>query len=532
MCFLAIFVLNAALSSTNLWPTPFLRLDARVAPEFVYVWVLLLAWLAWRKSVSRRWLAGLTWCYLALVAGRYFDTTAPALFGRPINLYWDGLQIPTLLHTISQGYPWWGAVLMGLALILLVWSSYAVLRWGWGVAAREVAPYALRSRWALTITAFFLLSSVANLLGAQITWPYISKPVVPTYVRQAKLFVAAFSDQAQRKVLPPSPPFTSDFAALNNADVKLFLLESYGAVAYDNPKACAALTASRLKLEAAATETGQKIVSAFVTSTTFGGGSDLAHVALLTGVDTRDPLQHDVLITTNRPTLMRHARSKGYETYGFYPGLSWAWPEKKFFGYDHFNDGRDVQYQGPKLGYWEIPDQVALAKFAQLQPVKTGDKPRMLAFFSATSHLPFHPVPPYQPDWARVTTATPFDEAVVAPLLASKVNWLDMLPGYVGMIDYNHQWLAGYLKQPYPRDYILIAVGDHQPAANVSGEGASWDVPVHVISSRPDLLQRFVSQGFAPGLDPPRKPIGTLMDLTVMILNAFDSKFDPAAAKP
>jgi hypothetical protein len=66
-----------------------------------------------------------------------------------------------------------------------------------------------------------------------------------------------------------------------------------------------------------------------------------------------------------------------------------------------------------------------------------------------------------------------------------------------------------------------LLVGDHQPTANVSGEGVSWDVPVHIISRDPQLLQRFIAQGFVAGLEPPRTPLGGMHELTAMLLRAF-----------
>jgi hypothetical protein len=47
---------------------------------------------------------------------------------------------------------------------------------------------------------------------------------------------------------------------------------------------------------------------------------------LLTGIDTRDPIRHDILLTTNRPTLIRHFNARGYESFGFYPGLIGSGP--------------------------------------------------------------------------------------------------------------------------------------------------------------------------------------------------------------
>ena len=525
---IALLALNAFLSMTNWWPTPFVELDKRIAPEFVLLWVALLL-LVWRRTMlGPRLIALLTWVYLLLVAGRYFDTTTPALFGRDINLYWDALQIPRVLWVTLKSYPLWIALLAAAALLALFWLVYQALHVSITVAARDAAPFALRSRWALLVTAAALILITANYNGVRATWLVVSKPVLPTYFRQAKLLGTVFAARNLEKGLPPSPAFRSDLGALDGIDVNLFFLESYGIVAFNNPAAYAKLKPARDALAAQIAASGKQVVSAYVRSTTFAGGSELAHLSLMTGIDTSDPSRHDLMLTTRRPTLISLFREHGYETHGFYPALTWDWPEKVFYGFDKFTDARDLGYQGPKLGYWSVPDQFALARHAQLHPLTPASPKRLLFFTSITSHMPFHPVPPYQPDWQKVLSPTPFDAAQMARVDAQKVDWLNMFPGYVGMIEYNYQWLAGYLAQPRTRDSLLILLGDHQPAANVTGEGASWDVPVHIISARPALLERFLARGFKPGLEPTLPQIGALFDLTTVLMEAFDS----GAARP
>ncbi len=520
---IALLVLNAFLSMTNWWPTPFVELDKRIAPEFVLLWVALLL-LVWRRTVlGPRLIALLTWVYLVLVLGRYFDTTTPALFGRDINLYWDALQIPRVVWVSLKSYPLWIALLVLAAVMALFWLIYQALRVSITVAARDAAPFALRSRWALAVTAAALALITANYNGVRATWPVVSKPVLPTYLRQARLLATVFSNRNLDAVLPPSPSFRSDLGTLDGVDVNLFFLESYGIVAFNNPAAYARLKPSRDALAAQIAASGKQVVSAYVRSTTFAGGSELAHLSLLTGVDTGDPSRHDLMLTTKRPTLISLFRERGYETHGFYPALTWNWPEKVFYGFDKFSDTRDMGYRGPKLGYWTVPDQFSLARYAQLHPFTPTSPKRLTFFMSVTSHMPFHPVPPYQPDWQKLLSDTPFDAAQMAKVEAQKVDWLNMFPGYVGMMEYNYQWLAGFLAQPQARDSLLILLGDHQPAANVTGEGASWDVPVHIISARPLLLERFVARGFKPGLEPTLPQIGAIFDLTRVLLDAFDS---------
>ena len=528
----ALFVLNAFLSMTNWWPTPFVKLDARLAPEFVLFWMAIL-FLVWRmQALSRPLIATLTCAYMLLVIGRYFDTTAPALFGRNINLYWDALQIPRVLWVTLKSYPLWIALLVPAALLALVWLIFRILRVAIAVAAREAAPRALKSRWALALTAAAFVLITANFFGVRATWPLVSRPVLPTYVRQVHLLASAFTQGSLEKALPPSPAFDSDLGALRGLDVNLFFIESYGIVAFTNGQAYARLKVAREALAAQIATSGQQVVSAYVRSTTFGGGSELAHVSLLAGIDTSDPSRHDLLLTTRRPTLVHLFRQRGYETHGFYPALTWDWPEKSFYGFEKFTDARDLGYQGPKLGYWSVPDQIALALYQKLYPITEQSRKRFTFFTSISSHMPFHPVPPYLQDWRQALSATPFDAAQMARVAAQKVDWFNMFPGYVAMQDYNYRWLAGYLAKPKARPSFTIVLGDHQPAANVTGEGASWDVPVHIISARPDLLKRFVEQGFKPGLEPSLPRIGALFDLTRMLLEAFDSERAPSAPAP
>jgi hypothetical protein len=529
---LAALFLNFLLSLNNWWPTPAVWPDARLAPEFAYTWAVLLIGAAFAGRWAPRWLAVLALVYASLALGRYFDVTVPALFGRHVNLYWDGQQIPRFLLTAAKGLPWWASLGAVAAVLLLLWGLYRSIRASLGVLARDAAPPALRSRAVLVISALLVGVSLANLGGWQASWPYISRPVLPTYVRQANLLANAFVPGRVERVLPPSPAFESaSLAGLNGADVKLVMLESYGAVAWDRKGSAEALAASRAALVAQVARNGQQMVSAYIKAATFGGASELSHLSLLAGLDVSDPMRHDLLLTTERPTLVTLFRARGYRTLGVYPALSWDWDEKRFYAFERFLDARDLGYRGPRLGYWWVPDQFSIARVEELEPARKGLAPRFVFFPSITSHMPFNPVPPYQQDWPRVLGERPFDEAEVQRALAEPVNWLDMFPAYLRMIEYNYRWVAGHLAQPREREELLILVGDHQPVANVAGDGAPWEVPVHIVSGDRALVQRLLARGFRPGLEPARPALGGMHDLTRILLDVFDGRAVVAAGR-
>lgn len=526
---LALVFLNGMLSFRDWWPTPGVLPDHRLSPEFVWVWLVLLALVVWRGALSRRSLNLFTFAFLLLVLGRYADVTVPSLFGRPINLYWDGANLPRFIWVSAQENAWWQSAGIVAIAGLLIWGLFRLLRAFIAVAARDAAPCALRSRWGWALTALAVLLAVANQAGASFTWPLVAKPVIPSYWRQVQLLAAAFSPQHQAALLPATTAVDAAMAAksgnplgaLGGRDVYLIMLESVGAVTYDDARAVQTLRPSRERFAADVAASGRHVVTAFFRSPTFAGGSDLAQLGVLSGIDLSDPMRHDILLTTQRPTLVSLFKAQGYQTFGLYPALNWAWPERAFYGFDVFLERRDLGYAGPAMGFWELPDQFTAARFEKIHPRDNGAPPRFVFFPTITCHLPFSPVPPFQAEWSRVLAEQPFDEAETRQTLAQKPNWLNMAPDYLRMVNYTYQWLGAYFRQPEPREAIYVLVGDHQPAANITGEGASWDVPVHIVSRDSKLLARFIEQGFRPGMEPPRQAIGALHALTGMMLESF-----------
>jgi hypothetical protein len=534
LAILALVVLNTSLSFTNWWPTPAILPNYRLAPELVALWLALLAVVGWRGPLPPRAVAVVSTALLVLVFGRYADVTIPGLFGREVNLYWDGQQVPRFAWVSVREQPWWltiGVLAAGLALLRLL---YGILRWAVATVARDAVPYALRKRWTWVPTLAAAAVVVAHVAGTapSVTWWLVAQPITPTYWQQARLVATAFTPRRVADILPPSPaleaamtePPAVALGGLRGRDFKLFFLESYGAIVYDNVVVASKLAPVREELMAAIAASGRLVASAFVRSPTFAGGSDLAHMSLLSGIDLADPMRHHLLLTTDRPTLISLFRRAGYQSVGLYPALSWDWPERAFYGFDLFLEGRDLDYRGPQLGHWKIPDQFSLARFDALYPVRPESPPRFLFFPTITTHWPFAPVPPYQSDWQRLLTPDPFGAQESERLKNVDADWLDKLPGYIGMFEYTYRWLGGYLQRPEARESVMLWVGDHQPASSVTGEGASWDVPVHVITRDPELLERFVALGFRRGLVPQRPSLGGLHELTALLLRAFEAQ--------
>ncbi len=519
----AFLLLNLLLTFENLWPGLGVRAGPRLSFELCLAVLALMGWVGWRGGLSAR--AASVLAVGALLGGllRYVDVTAPAVFGRPLHLFWDGRHAVSALQLALQSVAWWQVVAALSLLLPCVYVLHRLARWAIATLAecllwRAPRPALLAAGLALTLN--FAAHDPARL---DTRW-YHSLPVSPTLVRQAALLPAALWPAAGDAALSPSPAFTGNLARLHGADVLLLFAESYGVTSFDDPAKAGALQAAREQFVQAVRTSGRGVVSARVRSPTFGGASWLAHAGLLSGVDTRNPQHNDLLLTSRRPTLVGHFARHGYRTVGWMPGLQRPWPEGSFYGFDRIADVNGIGYAGPAFGYWRIPDQAAMAllHMQELTRPLAERAPRFIVFPTLNTHAPFRPLPPYVGDWSQAALADAYSPEQHRAVLAAEVSWRNVATPYLDSLRYQFDWLAGYLLQRAPRNLVLIVVGDHQPLATVSGPQASWDVPVHVICDDPALLQRFIERGFVSGVQPPAATLGPMHGLTRVLLEVFD----------
>jgi hypothetical protein len=350
--------------------------------------------------------------------------------------------------------------------------------------------------------------------------PRFSVPVSRTFAAQISRVADAASGRPNQNV-PPSPPLHSSFAALEGSDVLLVFMESYGRTTYERPEFERALEPARARLAAAIHDTGRGVVSAYVRSPTFGGGSVLAHLSLLSGIEVRDQDEYALLMTQQRPTLVSSFKDAGYRTVAVMPGLRESWPEGAFYGFDRIYGADGLDYHGPAFGWWRIPDQFSLAALDARELEPHPRKPVFVFFPTVSTHMPFEPTPPLQGDWPRVLSDRPFDAAPLQHSLTQTPDWTDMGKAYMSSVQYFFDTVSSYLRARPDSRFVLIILGDHQPAANVSGEGASWDVPVHVIASQPAILDALLANGFRQGLVPDLPTAGKMNELAPWSLAAF-----------
>jgi len=516
----ALALLNLALTFVNVWPTLTVRVTAQLSLETAALVLGLALTRHWRGPLSRAARRSLAVVWVFLTLGHYVDVSTRSLYGRSVNLYWDFKLLPDVGAMFAFVADPWILVAVVVGVVLLPVLVYLALHWAIGCVSDTCGDSVARR--ALIVVSVLVLSVAAaqRVDGRLLGGVQFSPPVAVAYAQEGIEFFREVTGLAHR-ILPPAPVINSDLALVQGADVFVLFLESYGATSWDRPEFRDALADARAMLERDISDTGREVVSAFVESTTFGGESWLAHISLLSGTEVRDPDTNMRLMTERRDTLVTAFARQGYSTAAIMPGLQRGWPEGGFYGFDRIYGTQELGYRGPPFGWWDITDQYALARMDELVIAPQPRSPAFVFLPTISTHAPFTPAPPYQPDWARALTSTPHDPAELDSAWAEPADWTNLGPGYAKSLIYVHKTLGGYLRLRGDRDFVMVVLGDHQPPALVSGEGASWDVPVHVVASRREVLDRLLRQGFREGLTPQRPIVARMDTLMPILLGAF-----------
>jgi len=216
----AIAVLNASLAFLNVWPTPAFLWSGQISVECAVFLFLMLAAERVFGMPSRatiHWMAGV-WVLLTL--GHYADVTAPALYGRDINLYWDIRYMPDVAAMIAHAVPLWIIVCVAAAVFTAVALLYLLFRWAIGRVADAAAW--TRGRIAIAVVAAAMLTGFvaqkAGVVDAESMYP---TPVTQTYARQLRLIAGALGAS---HTLEASPKMDAGLELVRDADVFLIFI--------------------------------------------------------------------------------------------------------------------------------------------------------------------------------------------------------------------------------------------------------------------------------------------------------------------
>ena len=135
---LAVVLLDAALTFHNVWPTPWIAPTLEMSVELGVLLLCVVAWVGWRGGVSGAARVALALLLLLLVIGRYAEVTAPALYGRPVNFYWDAQHLPAVGAMLAKVAPWWMIAALGVGVVAFFATLALVLGFALGRVTNAV----------------------------------------------------------------------------------------------------------------------------------------------------------------------------------------------------------------------------------------------------------------------------------------------------------------------------------------------------------------------------------------------------------
>ena len=413
-----------------------------------------------------------------------------------------------------------GAVL--LAVVTLITMTFAVRR-----LSRVLAAHAVPVRrgvlvgsaaWiSLAVLSFQLVGGipVASQSAAELARDTVL--AVPQDIADRKAFQREVRADAFREL-----PDTRLLNALRGKDVIISFIESYGRDAVENPE-FNRVVVDRLRAgQRDLTAKGFAARTGWLTSPTFGGGSWLAHSTLLSGLWIDNQNRYRSVVSSDRMTLTSAFGRAGFRTVGVEPGVTYAWPEGDFYGYDKVYDSHTLNYRGPTMSWSPMPDQFVMKQFQDLEYAKrTG--PLLAEITLTSSHTPWTPVPPMLP-WDQLGDGTVYGPVAAAGESAQSLfkDSARVRQAYADSIGYSLDSLISYVRDHADDNLVLVMLGDHQPASVVVGSDASKDVPISIVAKDPQVLDRIAGWGWTDGLTPaPDAPVWPMHEFRDRFLTAY-----------
>ncbi|WP_416397456.1 alkaline phosphatase [Allohahella sp. A8] len=335
-----------------------------------------------------------------------------------------------------------------------------------------------------------------------------------------------------RRQLQDAPVPATAMKRLEDRHILLTFIESYGVSAVLDAPYSAVLVPRLEAIQAELAQRGLHMATGRLRSPVQGGQSWLAHATVLSGLWIGDQFRYDELVRSDATTMIDDFSLTGHDTLAVMPAITAAWPDGTRLGYDHVADSAGLDYAGPTLNWVTMPDQYTMSWLRETLKA-SADQPVFAEVALISSHAPWTPVLPILEDWDAIGNGEGF-ERFLADAEAPESLWQDpqrVRTQYARAVEYSLGVIGSYAVS-FLDDSLLIVMGDHQAAPIITGDGASRDVPVHVISRDRTLVEAFLaSSGFRAGMALPPASASLRMDKFRGLMHRLFQQTAPVVAE-
>jgi len=466
--------------------------------------------------------------FVATIAAAALDRGFMTAVGQSFNIVSGWAQLVDGYGVVSDSTgPVVAAVIVVLIILVAAASAVAI-----AVCLLHLAAVARRHMRGAVVGGSAITASwiVLALIGAQFVpgEPIAAADTTHAAVAKADQVNVAAGEQAALNSAAANDAFAqvpaSDLlTGLKGKDVIVAFIESYGQVAVQNTSFSSGVDSVLRAGNASLAAAGYSERSAFLTSPTFGGISWLAHSTLQSGLWINSQQKYDQVTSGNRFTLASAFKKAGWRTVSDVPSDTKPWSiGSSFYHFGTKLNAVNVGYHGPRFSYARIPDQYTWAYF-QKHELATPHKPLMAEIDFVSSHTPWTPLP-HEVPWTSVGDGSIYDPQPAEGLPPSVVwqNRHHVQQLYGQSVQYTMSTLFSFLTTFNDPNLVLVVLGDHQPATEVSGAGANHNVPVSIISKDPHVINRIASWNWQPGMLPsPTAPVWRMDAFRDRFLTAY-----------
>jgi len=475
-------------------------------------------------TVPRRVLAVTAGVVLAvLMVVKLLDFGFITAFDRPFDPISDSAYVGIGMETLRDGVGTKSADLVLVAIVVLVIALLALPV----LALLRLTRVAAGNReWALRTAAVLGVLWVAlRIAGAPVASSSAASLAADEVDKvrsglEAHRILAREIPRDRFRATPGNQLLTG----LRGKDVLLLFVESYGRAAVQgssySPGIDRVLDRGTAQLRAGgfSTRTG------YLSSSTFGGLSWLAHITMQSGIRIGTQRGYDQLAKSNRLTLATAFKRAGWRTIADQPVNKRFWPEgRDFYHYDKVYDRRNIGYRGPGFGIAPMPDQFDLESLQRQELAQRHDRPVFAEVDLISSHTPWTRIPRLVP-WKQLGDGTIFNHVPVETSTAKLFgDGARARKAYGDSIQYTMSTIVSFMRRYGNDNLVTILLGDHQAPA-VTPRGASHDVPISIIAHDPKVTAQIKSWGWQDGLHPtPQTPVWPMAAFRDRFLTAFGS---------
>ena len=466
--------------------------------------------LCWFSKKRRGWVGaffiGVLCFELTRSVGRYLMSQDPLLY--------DLLFL--LQHLVVLIMDIWTPETLGMMVagMLGVTVVFKLLLWNVGILNKGVQRIQRKRRF---IAIIFIIATILTVINIQ-TRAYHIRWSTPSLISNLKKSVKVW-DRVHQKIQTSPYVAYDDIQLKKKPSIQLFLVESYGRILSDHPQSNAAYHQFLQEMEEGLAKEGWHMASAFCRAPVSGGRSWLADSSLFLGIRIKyeSVYRHFMQNMDKLPSLIDFLKKQGYHTTLLAP-KDRARPGVQLQNYFDFAQTiffKDLHYTGPVVGWGWIPDQYSLG-YANDVLLPDTETPLFFSFHMVSSHAPWKVVPPLVDDWRTLNDESDKKQKDIKPRaeilkrmkryrrrVATRTRYMGKLSTlklerFTHAIYYDLAVLERFLYEN-TRDGVVIIMGDHQPPV-INDYAKVYDVPMHIFSRDPQLLEEFFERGFVSGL--------------------------------